>query len=416
MNARASRPVGMRRPLGSGVTPSQEPSAARSTRRLAAQGRLPPPPRSGSAGGVEGGRRGPPSGHPRPAGTRRTGAASASTEPAHAGERRSKRRSAPRPRRRCATPRRPPRSSPPPPSPRATPASTDADGFAQVTAPADIAFPRDHAPHPGFRLEWWYVTANLTGPDGTPYGAQWTLFRQATAPGGDGPGWESPQIWMAHAAATSATDHRFAETFARGGIGQAGVTLAPFRAWIDDWIDDRAPTTASPTLAPPPPHGDGFAYDLALATDRPPVPQGDRGFSVKSDARPGLLLLQPALLRRHRHPHPRRRATSRSPATPGSTANGRRSRWPPGQHGWDWFALHLDTGASADGLPPAQRRRPACARRHLDRPRRHRPTRSAPTQITATPGATAEVAGRSLPVALAPRHPRLRPRGGHARR
>ena len=33
---------------------------------------------------------------------------------------------------------------------------------------------------------------------------------------------------MAHAAATSATAHRFAETFARGGIGQAGVTLAPF--------------------------------------------------------------------------------------------------------------------------------------------------------------------------------------------
>ena len=27
-----------------------------------------------------------------------------------------------------------------------------------------------------------------------------------------------------------------AETFARGGVGQAGVNTQPFRAWIDDWI------------------------------------------------------------------------------------------------------------------------------------------------------------------------------------
>ena len=33
-----------------------------------------------------------------------------------------------------------------------------AAGFAPVTAPADLSFPRDHGPHPGFRLEWWYVT------------------------------------------------------------------------------------------------------------------------------------------------------------------------------------------------------------------------------------------------------------------
>ena len=75
----------------------------------------------------------------------------------------------------------------PPPPPKATPASAPTPtGFTPVTAPADLAFPRDHAPHPGFRIEWWYVTANLAGPDGTPYGAQWTLFRQAMAPAPDG--------------------------------------------------------------------------------------------------------------------------------------------------------------------------------------------------------------------------------------
>ena len=29
--------------------------------------------------------------------------------------------------------------------------------------------------------------------------------------------------------------HRATERFARGGTGQAGVTVEPFAAWIDDW-------------------------------------------------------------------------------------------------------------------------------------------------------------------------------------
>ena len=113
--------------------------------------------------------------------------------------------------------------------------SDSAEGFAPVTAPATLAFPRDHDAHPDFRIEWWYLTANLRGADGADYGIQWTLFRSAMAPGADDPGWANGQVWMAHAAATSATDHRFAETFARGGVGQAGVAPAPFRAVIDDW-------------------------------------------------------------------------------------------------------------------------------------------------------------------------------------
>ena len=48
-------------------------------------------------------------------------------------------------------------------------------------------------------------------------------------------GWSNQKVWMGHAAVTSAAEHLFSETFARGGIGQAGVTVAPFRAWIDDW-------------------------------------------------------------------------------------------------------------------------------------------------------------------------------------
>ena len=40
---------------------------------------------------------------------------------------------------------------------------------------------------------------------------------------------------MAHAAVTRADTHRFSQTFARGGVGQAGVEATPFKAWIDSW-------------------------------------------------------------------------------------------------------------------------------------------------------------------------------------
>src|SRR5258707_781268 len=59
----------------------------------------------------------------------------------------------------------------------------DASGFAPVIPGGIFVFPADHGPHPDYRIEWWYVTANLMDSAGVAYGAQWTLFRQATQPG-----------------------------------------------------------------------------------------------------------------------------------------------------------------------------------------------------------------------------------------
>src|SRR5579871_4066633 len=85
------------------------------------------------------------------------------------------------------------------------------DGFAPVTPGRKLVFPADHGPHPNFRIEWWYVTANLTAANGVAYGAQWTLFRQAMRPGAQAEGWANQQIWMGHAAVTRADTHRFSE-------------------------------------------------------------------------------------------------------------------------------------------------------------------------------------------------------------
>src|SRR3978361_907270 len=72
---------------------------------------------------------------------------------------------------------------------------SDADGFAPVVPGRSFTFPADHGPHPEFRIEWWYLTANLVDASGITYGAQWTLFRQATKPGMQQEGWANRQIW-----------------------------------------------------------------------------------------------------------------------------------------------------------------------------------------------------------------------------
>jgi predicted secreted hydrolase len=154
---------------------------------------------------------------------------------------------------------------------------SDADGFAAPQPNPVFEFPADHGAHPDYRIEWWYLTANLNGPDGASYGLQWTLFRTALAPG-EAEGWQSPQIWFAHAAVTTPKQHFTTERFARGGIGQAGVQAAPFQAWIDEWkleganFDDMTLTATGPD----------FAYDMSLLAKGPLVFHGNNGYSVKS--------------------------------------------------------------------------------------------------------------------------------------
>ncbi|MCF5705197.1 lipocalin-like domain-containing protein, partial [Pseudomonas syringae] len=107
--------------------------------------------------------------------------------------------------------------------------------FTPVVPGRVFSFPADHGAHDGFRIEWWYVTANLKDQQGNQFGVQWTLFRSALKPLAEQAGWADQTIWLGHAAVTSSTVHHAVERYARGGVGQAGVQLAPFEAWIDDW-------------------------------------------------------------------------------------------------------------------------------------------------------------------------------------
>ncbi len=275
----------------------------------------------------------------------------------------------------------------------------DAGGFAQVLPGKPLAFPADHGAHPDFRIEWWYVTANLKDADGASYGVQWTLFRQANKPGDSERGWVSRQLFMGHAAVTDAARHRFAERFARGGVGQAGVEAAPFKAWIDNWqmrtLTPDAPSALLPLELTA--SATDFSYALRLDSDRPIVLQGDAGYSRKSEqgqasyyySQPYLRVSGSLIL------------DGKAIAVTGQGWIDREWSSQPlnsDQTGWDWFSLHLASGEKlmlfrlrhADG-------KHFFAGNWIGRDGRSEALQS--NAIAMTPAATTRVAGRDMPTA-----------------
>lgn len=273
-----------------------------------------------------------------------------------------------------------------------------ADSFTPVVPGKTFTFPADHGPHPDFRIEWWYLTANLVDAAGAPCGLQWTLFRQAAAAGAQREGWANQQVWMGHAAVTRADTHRFSELFARGGVGQAGVTAKPFAAWIDAWEMKGSDRTDDRTLAPLELRGSGsdFSYALTLNSDRAVVLQGDAGFSRKSERGQASYY--------YSQPFFRAQGTltigDKTTEVSGQAWMDREWSSQPlasDQTGWDWLSLHL---ASGDKLMLYRLRQ----KDGKDYPFGNWIAADGSTrQITGsdiqmTPKATADVAGRKLPV------------------
>ena len=218
-------------------------------------------------------------------------------------------------------------------------------GFAQVTPGTTLEFPRDHGAHPDYRIEWWYLTANLVDRDGRHWGLQWTLFRQALSPDKTARGWHSNQIWMAHAAITTPAGHFHEQRFARGGIGQAGVTRISrdgyFGAWMDDWQWRSNGAALFPAEL-------SFTIDerqvvLALEATGELVLNGIDGYSQKSaQGQASYYYSQPYI-------KVRGVVTDRDQKIELNGQGWLDREWSSqalaeNQQGWDWFSLHLDDG------------------------------------------------------------------------
>jgi predicted secreted hydrolase len=262
-----------------------------------------------------------------------------------------------------------------------------AEDYALPDPATRFAFPDDHGSHPGFRIEWWYITANLTDLNGTAYGIQWTLFRNALRPTGR----PEDQAWMAHAALSSPLGHFSAERFARGGTGQAGVTAAPFAAHIDEWGISGPDLNSIRVTA----QGPEFHYDLRLTATLPFVPQGQRGYSVKSDAGQAS----------HYYSQPFYTVTG-TLTLPGGPVTVTGQGWldrewssqplAETQTGWDWISLHLDTGDKLMGFQLRDEDNTTYTVGTWIAPD-GTPTPLTPDQMTMTVLAQTRVAGREVP-------------------
>jgi len=206
-----------------------------------------------------------------------------------------------------------------------------------------LSVPADLFPHEDFRTEWWYVTGNLEGESGEHYGYQFTIFRRGLACDADEAGlsWSARHLYFAHLAVSSESEKSFHTGYRmeRQSFGLSGWQKEPLRIWVADvsfgWDAGFIHLATR--------HGEP-GFSLTLESVKPPVLQGEAGFSVKDPASGSAshyLTLS-------------RLKTDGTLSLPGRVVkvagvSWMDREWSTGslgsdQSGWDWLALHLDDG------------------------------------------------------------------------
>ncbi|HET9705638.1 MAG TPA: lipocalin-like domain-containing protein [Vicinamibacterales bacterium] len=213
----------------------------------------------------------------------------------------------------------------------------------QATAGYKFAFPRDHASHPDYKIEWWYYTGNVTAKDGRRFGYQVTWFRVGIDHTPSNPSrWTIRDLYMTHLAVSDAAGqrYRFSEKLSRGGPGIAGAATDRYHVWNEDWtgtLNDRGQHVLKAM-------GKNAGIDLVLDEGKPPATNGVNGISQKG-ARDGNAS--------HYY------SVTRMPTRGTIVVDGERvevegltwmdhefgtSFLEPEQRGWDWLAVQLSDG------------------------------------------------------------------------
>ena len=221
----------------------------------------------------------------------------------------------------------------------------------QATAGYKFEFPRDHASHPDYKIEWWYYTGNVKAADGRRFGYQVTFFRVGVDHTPSNPSrWAVRDLHMTHLAVSDAAGrrYRFSEKLSRGGPGLAGARTDEYYVWNDDWTamldagaDAGGGRRERHLLRASSPQA---SIDLVLETGKPPAINGINGISQKG-----------AQAGNASHYY----SMTRMPTTGTITIDGEQVRvtgdsWmdhefgtsflEPEQRGWDWFAIQLSDG------------------------------------------------------------------------
>lgn len=204
-------------------------------------------------------------------------------------------------------------------------------------------FPRDHASHPEFKLEWWYYTGNVQTADGRRFGYQVTFFRVGLDPEPANPSrWAVRDLFMTHLAVSDPVGrrYRFDERLTRGGPGLAGAAADRYHVWNEDWsarLDDQGRHVIRV-------QDRSTGVELVLDEGKPPAINGANGISQKG-----------ALEGNASHYY----SMTRMPTRGTITVDGERfevtgESWmdhefgtsflEKEQQGWDWLSMQLSDG------------------------------------------------------------------------
>jgi len=219
----------------------------------------------------------------------------------------------------------------------------DISGFKRVQMPREFKFPQDLGPHPEYQTEWWYYTGNLADSAGRDFGYQLIFFRRALSSYevDRESKWASNQIYFAHFALSDIENREFysSERWSRSALGLAGAETMPFRVWIDDWSVQGEGKSFKLKA-----NDSSISLDLLLIPVKPPVLQGDKGLSQKSQE-PGNASYYFSQTRID---------TSGRIIIDGQEFEVRGLSWldrewstsalGENQEGWDWFSIQLNDG------------------------------------------------------------------------
>ncbi len=225
------------------------------------------------------------------------------------------------------------------------------DAWKQAREGYRFEFPRDHASHPDYKIEWWYYTGNVKAADGRRFGYQVTFFRVGVDHTPSNPSrWAVRDLYMTHLAISDASGkrYRFSEKLSRGGPGLAGARTDRYEVWNDDWSamldsgEDAGGGRRERHLLNA--AGPQAAIRLTLEPGKPPAINGVNGISQKG-ARPGNASHYYSLTRM---------PTNGTITIDGETFTVTGESWmdhefgtsflEPEQRGWDWLSIQLSDG------------------------------------------------------------------------
>lgn len=232
-----------------------------------------------------------------------------------------------------------------------------------------LSFPKDHGQHGDFRTEWWYLSGHLHGEDGTDWAYHFTIFRRALEKWTDLAlvGLAISSRWLrnigafqralasmlenqncrrirvdgyvGHLAITNVSEHRykFLERAGTSLFEVAGARNESLYAWVKDWKLQESDGIVQVVA-----ERHGFAIELDLVPQKPPVFQGHDGLAMKG-TEPGQASYHYSLA-----PLTTNGKITWCGQTRHVTGRSLMDRefgtamLPKSVRGWDWFGLMLD--------------------------------------------------------------------------